>query len=464
MEANPNLYVVVLAAGQGTRMKSPLPKVLHRAAGRPLLGWVLEAIEPLAPTETIVVVGHDAAAVAASLPDGVKAVVQPNQLGTGHATRLALEAIAPASNDTVLVVNGDMPLLTTDLLRRTVTSRDGRSAAMVSFSVDDPAGYGRVLRTPTGALERIVEEKDATAEERSVREVNAGVFAFSAGLLRRAIAEIRSDNAQGEYYLPDVIPLMIKEGGVAVVGAEPVEVRGVNSHDQLADAEAELRARINRQWQEKGVWMQDPERTYIDPGVQLASGVRLYPGVHLEGTTTVGEGAVIGPEVFAVDSQIGAGSRVWYSVLRKAEVGEEVEVGPYASLRPGTKLHNRSKAGTFVEIKNSTVHEGAKVPHLSYLGDATVGARTNIGAGTITCNYNGYEKYPTVIGEDAFIGSDTMLVAPVKVGDRAITGAGSVVTNDVPADALAVERNKQQEIPGYAQRLAARYEKLDSED
>ena len=459
-----NIYVLVLAAGQGTRMKSPIPKVLHRALGRPLIDWVLAAVAPLQPSQTVVVVGHEGDQVADTLPTGILAVEQSEQLGTGHATQLAMEAIDPAPDDTVLVIYGDMPLLSEGLLRRTVASRAGKAAAMVSFLVDDPIGYGRVIRNQTGDLERIVEEIDASPSQRQIREVNAGVYAFSAGLLAKFLSALKPDNAQGEYYLPDVIPSMIKEGGVAIVNAEPEEVSGVNSQDQLSQAEADLRRRINRDWQLAGVWMQDPERVYIDPGVQLAAGVRLYPGVHLEGSTVVEAGATIGPEVFVVDSVIGAGSRVWYSVLRRAEVGPEVEVGPYASLRPGTKLMARSKAGTFVEIKNTTVHEGAKVPHLSYLGDATVGARTNIGAGTITCNYNGYEKLSTTIGEDAFIGSDTMLVAPVNVGDRAVTGAGSVITSDVEAGALAVERSSQREIPGYAQRLADRYPNRHSKD
>ena len=459
-----NIYVLVLAAGQGTRMKSPIPKVLHRALGRSLIDWVLSAVAPLDPVQTVVVVGHEGEQVAQSLADGILTVVQAEQLGTGHATQLAMEAIDPEPDDTVLVIYGDMPLLSEGLLLRTVASRVGKTAAMVSFVVDDPTGYGRVIRNQAGDLEGIVEEKDASPSQRQVREVNAGVYAFSAAHLAKFLAQLKSDNAQGEYYLPDVIPSMIKEGGVAIVNAEPEEVSGVNSQDQLAQAEADLRRRINRGWQLAGVWMQDPDRTYIDPGVKLAAGVRLYPGVHLEGSTVVEEGATVGPEVFAVDSVIGANSRVWYSVLRQAEVGPEVEVGPYASLRPGTKLMARSKAGTFVEMKNTTVHEGAKVPHLSYLGDATVGARTNIGAGTITCNYNGYEKFPTIIGEDVFIGSDTMLVAPVKIGDGAVTGAGSVITSDVEAGALAVERSSQRDIPGYAQRIADRYANRDSED
>jgi bifunctional UDP-N-acetylglucosamine pyrophosphorylase/glucosamine-1-phosphate N-acetyltransferase len=460
-----SLYAIVLAAGQGTRMKSDLPKVLHPALGRPMVHWVLDSVASLHPEKTLVVVGHGAEKVAAALPTETVAVVQEPQLGTGHAVDLAMAEIADGSlEDTVLVVYGDMPLLGAELLRRTVVAREGKAAAMVSFRAEEPTGYGRIVRDDRGELQRVVEEKDATESERQIHEVNAGVYAFSSAVLRRALSENDRNNAQKEYYLPDVIPVLIKEGGVAIVKAEADEVSGVNSQDQLSAAEAQLRKRINLDWQQQGVWMQDPSRVYVDASVTLAPGVRLYPGVHLEGSTVVSEGAVIGPDVFAVDSEIGARSRVWYSVLRKARVGEEVEVGPYASLRPGTVLAARSKAGTFVEMKNTSVGEGAKVPHLSYLGDATVGARTNIGAGTITCNYNGYEKLSTTIGEDVFVGSDTMFIAPVEIGDGAVTGAGSVISNDVPPGALAVERSPQKEIPDYAQKLAARYRNRKSED
>jgi bifunctional UDP-N-acetylglucosamine pyrophosphorylase/glucosamine-1-phosphate N-acetyltransferase len=459
-----SLYAVVLAAGQGTRMKSELPKVLHTVLGRPMIHWVLDAVASLGPEKLLVVVGHGAAAVTAALPSGIAAVHQEPQLGTGHAVELALDEVGDLPDDTILVVNGDMPLLGGPLLSRAVAARQGKAASIVSFQAEDPTGYGRIVRNVRGELERVVEEKDAGRGERQLREVNAGVYVFAADALRKALSQNDRNNAQKEHYLPDVIPAMIEEGGVAVVKAEPEEVAGINSQDQLSLAEAQLRKRINLDWQQRGVWMQDPDRVYIDASVTLAPGVRLYPGVHLEGNTVVSERAVIGPDVYAVDSEIGPGSRVWYSVLRKARVGEEVEVGPFASLRPGTVLAARSKAGTFVEMKNTSVGEGAKVPHLSYLGDATVGARTNIGAGTITCNYNGYEKLPTTIGEDVFVGSDTMFIAPVEIGDRAVTGAGSVITNDVPPGALAVERSPQKEIPDYAQKLAARYRNRRSED
>jgi len=298
-----------------------------------------------------------------------------------------------------------------------------------------------------------------------ITEVNAGIYAFSGLALQKALGRIVAGNAQGEYYLPDVLPILIQEGEkVGTVIAEAMEVSGVNSQEQLAAADAELRRRINRSWQQSGVWMQDPERVYIEASVELAPGVRLYPGVHLEGQTRIEQGAVLGPDTFIADSVIGSGARVWYSVLRSARVGEGAEVGPYASLRPGTVLEPRSKAGTFVEVKNSTIGESAKVPHLSYIGDATIGARANVGAGSITCNYDGYEKHETVIGEGAFIGSDTMLVAPVVVGPGAFTGAGSVITRDVEAGALAVERSHQEEIQGYAARREERHRSKASKD
>jgi bifunctional UDP-N-acetylglucosamine pyrophosphorylase/glucosamine-1-phosphate N-acetyltransferase len=453
------LLAVVLAAGQGTRMKSEKAKVLHTAAGRTLLGWVLDAIGGLGPDRTVVVVGHEGDQVAAALPNGIDSVVQMERLGTGDAVRVAVEALGPLSDtDTVLIVYGDMPLITADLLDRTRAARADRAAAMVTVNHPNPFGYGRIVRDRDGGFDRVIEEADATPTERHITEVNAGVYAFAGDRLTVALGKLSAHNSAGEYYLPDVLPVMIDLGGeVAIVSAQPDEVLGVNSQGQLAAAEAALRRRINHRWQSEDVWMQDPDRVYIDAGVSLAGGVRIYPGVHLEGSTTVAEGAVIGPEVFALDSSIAASARVWYSVLRSAQVGPGAEVGPYASLRPGTVLKADSKAGSFVEMKNTTIGEGAKVPHLSYLGDATVGARSNIGAGTITCNYDGYDKHSTTIGEDAFIGSDTMLVAPVVIGDRAFTGAGSVITNDVEPGALAVERSAQVEIPGYAARKGKRH-------
>jgi bifunctional UDP-N-acetylglucosamine pyrophosphorylase/glucosamine-1-phosphate N-acetyltransferase len=447
-------------------MMSDLPKVAHMAAGRTLIGWVLEAVRPLQPASTVVVVGHGADEVSQHLPPEVTVAVQEQQLGTGHATRVGLDALGEVGpDDTIMVLYGDMPLLEAALLTRLAERPDDVAARMVTSVFEDPTGYGRVLRDRSGDVVGVVEERDCDDTQRAIGEVNAGVYAFRAKDLIDALGGVSNQNAQGEYYLTDAIGILVGRGQrLQPVEASPQEVIGINSQDQLSEARALLQARTNRRLMESGVWMLDPERIYVDDTVTIEPGARIYPGVHLEGATTVGAGAQVGPDVFAVDSSIGAGSRVWYAVLRGATVGEECEVGPFASLRPGTVLERRSKVGTFVETKNTTLGEGAKAPHLAYLGDATVGARSNIGAGSITCNYDGYEKHETVIGDDVFIGSDTMLVAPVTIGDRAVTGAGSVITEDVEEDALAIERAEQREIPGYSQRRAERQAAKKAED
>ncbi|HLF60972.1 MAG TPA: bifunctional UDP-N-acetylglucosamine diphosphorylase/glucosamine-1-phosphate N-acetyltransferase GlmU [Acidimicrobiia bacterium] len=453
-----SLHVIVLAAGQGKRMMSDLPKVAHMAAGRPLIAWVLETVSSVDPETTVVVVGHGADEVERVLPDHVRSAVQEEQLGTGHATRVGMAAIGDIDpDDTVMVLYGDLPLLTPGLVTDLAQRGQGIAARLVVAEFEDATGYGRVIQDGGGLVTAIVEERDTTDEQRAIRDINAGVYSFRAGDLIDALGRISSDNAQGEYYLTDVIGILAGRGErIEPVRAIPEEVVGINSQDQLAEARRLLQARTNQRLMESGVWMLDPERTYVDDTVVVEPGARIYPGVHLEGTTTVGAGARVGPDVFVVDSSIGAGTTVWYAVLRGAVVGEDCEVGPYASLRPGSVLERGAKVGTFVETKNMTLGEQAKAPHLSYLGDASVGARSNIGAGTITCNYDGFEKHYTEIGEDVFVGSDTMLVAPLKIGDGAITGAGSVITEDVAEGALAIERTEQQEIPGYARRRAER--------
>ncbi len=461
-----SLHVIVLAAGQGKRMMSELPKVAHMAAGRPLVGWVLKTVSGLDPDTTVVVVGHGADDVERLLPDHVASAVQEEQLGTGHATSVGLSAIKDIDpDDTVVVLYGDLPLLTPDLVSDLAHREDGVAARLVVVEFEDPTGYGRVIHDGDGLVTSIVEEKDTNEEQRALRDINAGVYSFRAGDLIDALAVISNENAQGEYYLTDVIGILADRGErIEPVRAIPEEVVGINSQDQLAEARRLLQARTNQRLMESGVWMLDPERTYIDDTVTVEPGARIYPGVHLEGSTTVGAGAQVGPDVFAVDSSIGAEATVWYSVLRGAVVGEECEVGPYASLRPGSVLERGSKVGTFVETKNTTLGEKAKAPHLSYLGDASVGARSNIGAGTITCNYDGFEKHRTEIGQDVFIGSDSMLVAPLTIGDGAVIAAGSVITEDVAEGALAIERNEQKEIPGYARRRAQKRAAKKSED
>jgi bifunctional UDP-N-acetylglucosamine pyrophosphorylase/glucosamine-1-phosphate N-acetyltransferase len=445
------LNAVILAAGQGTRMKSPLPKVLHKVAGRPLLSWVLQAVAQSSPTKTVVVIGYGADQVRAIIPDGIDTVIQEPQKGTGHAASVGLDHLARLdSDDRVLVVNGDLPLLSAELLTSVAEAAVGRAAAFVTVEMPDPSGYGRIVRDDLGRVVGVVEEGDASPEQAAIREVNAGLYCFRYEDLAKALAQIRTDNVQGELYLTDVIDVLVGNGkDVVTVSAEAMSAMGVNSHDQLAIADAEARSQLATAWMRRGVWMQDPGRVYIDADVELESGVRIYPGVHLEGATKVGEGATLGPDSFIVDSVIGAKATVSYAVVRGSVVGEDADVGPYASLRPGTVLGVGAKAGTFVEVKNTTIGEGAKVPHLSYMGDAEIGAGANIGAGSITCNFDGVEKHRTVIGKDAFIGSDTMLVAPLTIGEGAVTGAGSVITRDVEPGALAVERSAQKDVPNY---------------
>ncbi|MFQ5967395.1 MAG: bifunctional UDP-N-acetylglucosamine diphosphorylase/glucosamine-1-phosphate N-acetyltransferase GlmU [Acidimicrobiia bacterium] len=449
---------VVMAAGEGTRMRSDLPKVLHPVAGRPLLWWVLESVRALEPDETLVVIGHGAEHVKDKLGDGTRWVLQPEQLGTGHAVEIALAELGDVSTDTVVVVPGDAPLMGDRLPELLAHHSDtGAAVTFLTAELEDPYGYGRIVRAANGEVVGVVEETDAEEEQLAIAEVNGGIYAFDGGRLGAALATLDRENAQKEYYLPDVVAALSREGyRLEALRAGADDIAGVNSHDQLAFADAVARARINRAWMREGVWMQDSQRVYVDADVRLSPGVRLYPGVHLEGTTEVSEDAVLGPDVFALDSTIGQGARVWYSVLREAKIGAEAQVGPYASLRPGTVIDAGAKAGTFVEMKNAHVGEGAKVPHLSYMGDAEIGPRANIGAGTITCNYDGVAKYETVIGADAFIGSDTMLVAPVEIGEAAVTGAGSTITEDVSPGALAVERSSQDEVPGYAEKLEER--------
>ncbi len=456
------LSAIVLAAGQGTRMKSGQPKVLHQIAGRTMLSWILDAVAEVGPDRTCVVVGHEAEAVSGVVPEGVVVALQAEQLGTGHAVSVGLAELSPAEDEVILVVPGDTPLLGGERLSALVAEH-GRSAApatLLTARIDDPTGYGRVMRGPQGGVVAVVEHADAGPEELAVDEVATGIYAFAAGPLARALERVGTDNAKGEYYLPDVVAVLAgSRAPLAAVSASAEEVVGVNSYDQLADAAALMRDRINRRWMSEGVWMLDPGRVYIDADASLSAGARIYPGVHIEGSSAVAAGAEVGPEAHVRDSRIGEEARVRYAVLDSAEVGARCNVGPFAYLRPGTVLAAESKAGTFVEMKNTQVGARSKVPHLSYMGDATIGEDANIGAGSITCNWDGVDKHPTTIGDRAFIGSDTMLVAPVEVGDDAYTGAGSTITGDVPPGSLAIERSQQREVPDYAARRKRRAHK-----
>ena len=452
---------VVLAAGEGTRMRSTLPKVLHPVAGRSMLAWVLEAVMETKPERTVVVVGHGADEVIAVLPEGVEHCVQTERLGTGHAASVALDHLGELMAGTgVLVLPGDTPLIDGSTLTALLDAHQqgGATVSLMSTVVDDPTGYGRIIRKDGGNVAAIVEQTDASANELTIGEINAGMYVFDATAMRRGLETITPENAQGEYYLPDLVAYSAGRGEtVLAVRARPDQVSGVNTHSHLASAAAVLRSRLIEHWMQSGVRVVDPSTVYLDADVRIEPGALIHPGVHLEAGTVIGAGAVVGPEVFASSSSVEAGAKVWFSVLRDAIVGENCEVGPYASLRPGTVLHPNSKVGTFVETKNTVVGEGSKVPHLSYMGDASIGAGSNIGAGSITCNYDGFAKHRTVIGDGVFVGSDTMLVAPVTIGDGAMTAAGSTITDDVEPGALGVARGRQRNVPDFVRRLADRY-------
>ena len=452
---------VVLAAGKGTRFKSDLPKVLHRVAGRSMLRWVLEALRPLGMDRVIVVVGHHADAVraeaqAADIP-GLMTVEQVHQNGTGHAARVVAEAGALDGVDTVLVLAGDSPLLTTSALSGLLRVHGTHDLTILTTHLDDPTGYGRVVRDAARRVSRVVEERDASTEERAIREINTSMYAFRRNPLVEQLGKLTTDNDQGEEYLTDVVaPLAAGDGGATTFSVPAELVGGVNDRAQLADAGTVLRRRILDELMRSGVTVVDPAATYVDAEVTIEPETTLLPGTHLEGSCVIARGATVGPNCRLVDTSVGEGATVTYTVSLGAQVGERASVGPFAYLRPGALLEAGAKAGTYVEIKNSTVGPGSKVPHLSYIGDATIGRDVNVGAGTITCNYDGLAKHPTEIGDGAFIGSDTMLIAPVSIGDGAVTGAGSAIAQDVPAGALAVERAEQRIVEGWADRRRSR--------
>jgi bifunctional UDP-N-acetylglucosamine pyrophosphorylase/glucosamine-1-phosphate N-acetyltransferase len=452
---------VVLAAGEGTRMRSSLPKVLHRLAGRSLLDHVLAAVTGVGVEHTLVVVGHGRDQVTASLgaASELQPVVQDKQNGTGHAVRLALEAYPPlleTPDATVLVVPGDAPLLTMQTLSALVDRHLATRAAatMLTAVVADPTGYGRVVRTSGGEVARIVEERDADDATKEIREINTSVYAFSAGLLTTMLGQLNTANAQGEEYLTDVIGLLVAAGEPvgAVIAVDPDETAGVNDRVQLAAAGAVLNRRLVDAAMRTGVTVVDPASTWLDAGVTFEPDAVLLPGCQLIGTTHIGAGAVIGPRSTLTDTAVEAGATVADSTAIGAKIGAGATVGPYTYLRPGTRLGARSKAGAYVELKAAEVGEGSKVPHLSYVGDAHIGRDSNIGAATVFVNYDGQDKHHTTVGDNVRIGSDTMLVAPVTVGDGAYTAAGSVITADVPAGALGIGRARQRNIDGWVAR------------
>ncbi|OIQ11941.1 bifunctional UDP-N-acetylglucosamine diphosphorylase/glucosamine-1-phosphate N-acetyltransferase GlmU [Neomoorella thermoacetica] len=445
---------VILAAGQGKRMHSRRPKVLHRIAGRCLVEHVLAAVGEAGIKKQIVVIGHGAEEVREALGPEYTYVLQEQQLGTGHALARAREAAGTAA--TVLVLCGDTPLLRPATLARLLKEHRDRQAAVTILTavLDDPTGYGRIIRDGQGMVAGIVEERDANPVEKAIREINTGIYCFEAAYLWPFLEQLQPNNDQGEYYLTDVVGLACRENlpVQAVAAGDPEEILGVNDRAQLAIAGAILKRRINMGLMQAGITIIDPETTYIDATVRIGPDTIIYPGTFLEGNTIIEEGCSLGPGTTLRDCQVGKGSQVIHTVALESEIGPGCQVGPFAYLRPGTVLDARVKVGDFVEIKASRIGAGSKVPHLTYLGDTTVGTGVNIGAGTITCNYDGEKKWPTVIEDGAFIGSNSNLVAPVRVGAGALVGAGSTITEDVPAGSMALARGRQVNLSGRSKK------------
>lgn len=463
-ESEPVAAVIILAAGAGTRMRSTKPKMLHAIAGRPLVWHAVAAAAGLLPQQLVAVLGHEREQIeeflagATDLPDVITAV-QDEQPGTGRATACGLAALTGPVTGTVVVTAGDVPLLSTETLAALVGGHHsaGNAITVLTASVPDPTGYGRIVRRSDGTVSGIVEHKDADGGQLTITEINSGVFAFDGAVLADALPRIGRSNAQGEQYLTDVVALAVADGHRVgtVLADDPMDIEGVNNRVQLAQLARELNDRIVRRHQLAGVTIHDPATSWIHADVTIGADTEILPGSFLQAGTTVGTGASIGPDTTLSACTVGDGARVQRSQCEGAAIGDRVTVGPFAFLRPATELGEAAHIGAHVEIKKSTIGAGAKVPHLSYIGDATIGAGTNIGAGSITANYDGVHKYPTSVGENAFVGTNCTLVAPVTVADGAYVAAGSAVTGDVPAGALGVARSRQYNSDGWVLRSRA---------
>jgi bifunctional UDP-N-acetylglucosamine pyrophosphorylase/glucosamine-1-phosphate N-acetyltransferase len=445
---------LIMAAGQGTRMRSSVPKVLHEVCGRPMIAWPILAAREAGADRVCVIVSpeHD---VSAALPEGVETIPQPVADGTGGALRATADVVR--DSDTVLVLSGDTPLLSADEINGLLAAHAeaGAAATIMTTELEDPGTFGRVIRTADGDVEKIVEAKkpgDASPQELEVKEVNAGTYAFAGEQLAAALDGLTNDNAQGEYYLPDVLPLIREAGGkvIAHLVGDPAVNLGINDRADLARVTEEARRRINLEHMRAGVTIEYPGATWIDADVRIAPDTTILPGTSLHGDTEIGAGSTVGPMTTLIDSSVGEGAAVIHSYLTACEVADQARVGPFTYLRPDARIGEGAKAGSFVEIKNSEIGPGAKVPHLSYIGDADVGEGTNLGASTVTANYDGRNKYRTKIGKNVQTGVDTTFVAPVEVGDDAYTGAGSVITDDIPPGALGISRADQKNVEGYA--------------
>ncbi|UXV42609.1 bifunctional UDP-N-acetylglucosamine diphosphorylase/glucosamine-1-phosphate N-acetyltransferase GlmU [Staphylococcus simulans] len=445
-------YAVVLAAGKGTRMKSKLYKVLHKVAGKSMIEHVVDSVKQAGTDEIVTIVGHGAESVKETLGSQSSYSFQEEQLGTAHAVKMAADELK-GKEGTTLVVCGDTPLITPETLKALADYHEAQQAGVtvLSATADNPFGYGRIVRDQDGRLAKIVEQKDATEAEREIDEISTGIFAFDNVLLFELLEKVKNDNAQGEYYLPDVITLALEAGKIAdaYLTDDFDEIMGVNDRVALSKAEAAYRERVNEYHMRNGVTLIDPASTYIEADVQIGMDTIIEPGVHLGKGTVIGEDTVIGQYSDVNNSTIGNRTTIKQSVVNDATVGDDTTVGPFAQLRPNAHLGNEVKVGNFVEVKKAELKDGAKVSHLSYIGDAEIGERTNVGCGSITVNYDGKNKFKTIIGKDSFIGCNTNLVAPVTVGDGVLIAAGSTITDDIPNDSLALARARQTTKPGY---------------
>ncbi|WP_156289988.1 bifunctional UDP-N-acetylglucosamine diphosphorylase/glucosamine-1-phosphate N-acetyltransferase GlmU [Oceanobacillus salinisoli] len=454
-----NRYAVILAAGQGTRMKSKLYKVLHPVMGRPMVQHVIDQLKPLQLDETVTIVGFGAETVKETLGNQSKYVIQEEQLGTGHAVQQA-EELLKNKEGTTIVVCGDTPLITNETFEALFKhhEKEGASATILTAQADDPTGYGRVIRNEENEVERIVEHKDANETELQVAEINTGTYCFDNQALFSALKEVSNDNAQGEYYLPDVIEILRgKQEKVTAFMTENIEeTLGINDRVALAKAEKIFKKRINERHMRNGVSIIDPDNTYIQSEATIESDVVIHPGSIIKGATIIKENAEIGPNSELVNCEVGEGTIIKHSVASESKIGDRVQIGPFAHIRPESVVGHGAKVGNFVEIKKTVMGEGSKASHLSYLGDANVGSNVNVGCGTITVNYDGTNKYLTTIEDDAFIGCNSNLIAPVTIGKGSYVAAGSTITEDVPSDALSVARARQTNKEGYVTKFKNR--------
>jgi len=446
----PDYTAIILAAGKGTRMKSELPKVMHKLAGKPLIDHVLDSIEKLGVSEVLTIVGHGREIVTEHIKGRSEIVIQHEQLGTGHALLQAAPFLK--KNKGVLVLSGDQPLLTSDTLDSLVKMHEesNSSATVLTAQMDNPYGYGRIIRNE-GTFKAIVEEKDSDESQKRIKEINTGTYCFVGFSLQEALTRITPKNSQGEYYLTDVFDSLLSQGDSieTFCTLDSTQALGINNRVQLAEAEDILFDRIRKYWMMEGVTIINPSSVFIDADAVLEQDVIIHPYSIIKGKTKIEEGAIIGPSTILENCYCQKRCKIENSVAREATIGQDCLIGPFAYLRPQTRLDKGVKVGDFVEIKNSSVGEGSKIPHLSYIGDSDIGKNVNIGAGTITCNYDGYKKHKTVIDDDVFVGSNTNLVAPVRIGKSSVIGAGSTITKDVPSKALALERAAQKTIENY---------------